>query len=144
VEIFYDGLENYKTNKLLEDLAIEGMTIEEFWQLGDKDYREFEFGKPLIPKQVHLKFLWMIQKFHDWYFLAYVYGLNFVEVKIPRDIFNTLDFDLNVELSKLHTIYRQQMLDITMMFCKCYKYFLILCVLNNIVRNLMTWCSCAV
>jgi hypothetical protein len=26
----YDGLKNYKTKKLLEDLALEGMTIEEF------------------------------------------------------------------------------------------------------------------
>jgi hypothetical protein len=31
-----------------------------------------------------------MQKFHEWYFLACVYGLNFVEAKIPRDIFNTL------------------------------------------------------
>jgi hypothetical protein len=86
-----------------------------------------------------------MQKFHEWYFLACVYGLNFVEAKIPRDIFNTLVFDLNVELVEMHTIFRLQMLDITMMtVCKCYKYFLISSVSNNIVRNLMTWCSCAV
>jgi hypothetical protein len=30
VEKFYDGLKHYKTKKLLEDLAIEGMTVEEF------------------------------------------------------------------------------------------------------------------
>jgi hypothetical protein len=45
---------------------------------------------------------------------ACVYGLNFVEAKIPEDIFNTLDFDLNVKLAKLHTIFHLQMLDITM------------------------------
>jgi hypothetical protein len=56
-----------------------------------------------------------MRKFHKWYFLACVYGLNFVEAKILGDIFNTLDFDLNVELVKLHTIFRLQMLDITMM-----------------------------
>jgi hypothetical protein len=34
--------------KQLEDLALEGMTVEEFLQHGDKDYREFEYGKPLV------------------------------------------------------------------------------------------------
>jgi hypothetical protein len=53
----------------LEDLAIEGMTVEEFWQHGN--------------------------------------------------IFNTLDFDLNVELVELHTIFHLQMLDITMMTVWC-------------------------
>jgi hypothetical protein len=115
VDKFYDGLKNYKTKKPLEDLVVEGMTIEEFWQYGDKDYREFEYGKPLVPKHVHLKLLLIMQKFHEWYFLACVYGLNFVEAKIPGDIFNTLDFDLNIELAELHTIYRLQMLDVTMM-----------------------------
>jgi hypothetical protein len=146
VEKFYDGLKNYKTKKPLEDLALEDMTIEEFWQHGDKDYREFEYGKPLIPKHVHLKFPWIMQKLYEWYFLACVYGLNFVEAKISGDIFNTLDFDPNIELAELHTIHRLQILDITMMtvWYKCYKYFLISSVSNNIVRNLMTQCSCAV
>jgi hypothetical protein len=30
VEKFYDSLKNYKTKKPLEDLAVEGMTVEEF------------------------------------------------------------------------------------------------------------------
>jgi hypothetical protein len=34
-----------------------------------------------------------MQKLHEWYYLAYVYGLNFIETKIPEDIFNTLSFD---------------------------------------------------
>jgi hypothetical protein len=102
---FYDGLKSYKTNKPLEDLTLVGMTIKEFWQRGDKDIREFEYEKPLVPKHVHLKLPWMMQKLHQWYYLACVYGLNFVEAKIPGDIFNTTGFDLNVELVKLHTIY---------------------------------------
>jgi hypothetical protein len=56
-----------------------------------------------------------MQKLHEWYYLACVYELNFIEVKIPGDIFNTSSFDLNIELVELHTIYRLQMLDITMM-----------------------------
>jgi hypothetical protein len=28
---FYYGLKKYKTKKPLEDLALEGMTVEEFW-----------------------------------------------------------------------------------------------------------------
>jgi hypothetical protein len=46
---FYDGLKNYKTKKSLEDLALVGMSLKEFWQYGDKDIWEFEYGKPLIP-----------------------------------------------------------------------------------------------
>jgi hypothetical protein len=56
-----------------------------------------------------------MQKFHEWYYLSFVYGLNFVEAKITGDIFNTLDFDLNFKLAELHTIYHLQMLDVTMM-----------------------------
>jgi hypothetical protein len=119
VEKFYDCLKNYETKKLLEDLVVEGMTIEEFWQHSDKDFREFKYRTPLVPKHIYLKFLWIMQKFHEWYFLACVYELNFVEAKIHGDIFNTLDFDLNVELVLLHTIFHLQMLDITMMTVWC-------------------------
>jgi hypothetical protein len=35
---FYDGLKNSKTKKLLEDLALVGMSVKEFWQHGDKVY----------------------------------------------------------------------------------------------------------
>jgi hypothetical protein len=54
-EKFYDGLKNYKTKKPLDDLDVESMIIKEFWEHGNKDYREFEYAKPLIPKYVHLK-----------------------------------------------------------------------------------------
>jgi hypothetical protein len=116
---FYDGLKNYKTKKSLEDLALVGMSVKEFWQYGDKDIWEFEYGKPLILKHVHLKLPLIMQKLHDWYYLACVYGLNFIEAKILRDIFNTSSFDLNVELAELHIIYCLQMLDITMMAVWC-------------------------
>jgi hypothetical protein len=57
VEKFYDGLMNYKTKKSLEDLALDGMTVEEFWQHDDKDYKKFEYGKPLVLKHVHQKLM---------------------------------------------------------------------------------------
>jgi hypothetical protein len=56
-----------------------------------------------------------MMKFHEWYYLTSVYGLNFIEAKILVDIFKTSDFDLHVELVELHTIYRLKMVDITMM-----------------------------
>jgi hypothetical protein len=34
---FYDGFKNYKTKKPLEDLALVGMSVKEFWQHSDKD-----------------------------------------------------------------------------------------------------------
>jgi hypothetical protein len=52
---FYDGLKNYKTKKLLKDLALIGMSVKEFWQHDDKDIHEFEYGKLLVPKHVHRK-----------------------------------------------------------------------------------------
>jgi hypothetical protein len=58
-------------------------------------------------------------KFHEWYYLACVYGLNFIEAKIHGDIFKTLDFDLHVEIAELHTIYPLKMLDIIMMTVWC-------------------------
>jgi hypothetical protein len=57
---FYDGLKNYKTKKPLEDLALEGMTLEEFWQHGKKYYREFDYGKSLVQKHIHLKLPWIM------------------------------------------------------------------------------------
>jgi hypothetical protein len=60
-----------------------------------------------------------MQKFHEWYYLACVYGLNFIEAKIPGDIFKTSNFDLNVEHVKMHTIYSFQMLDIIIMTVWC-------------------------
>jgi hypothetical protein len=56
-----------------------------------------------------------MQKLQEWYYLACVYGLNFIEAKISGDIFNTSSFELNIKLAKLHTIYHLQMIDITMM-----------------------------
>jgi hypothetical protein len=106
---FYDGLKNYKTKKPLEDLVLVGMSVKDFCQHGDKDIREFEYVK--LP--------WIIKKLHEWYYLACVYGLNFIEVKIPGDIFNTSSFELNIELAELHTTYRLQMLDITMIIVWC-------------------------
>jgi hypothetical protein len=52
---FYDGLKNYKHKKPLKDLAIPDMSVKEFLQHGDKDDTEFEYGKPLVLKRVHLK-----------------------------------------------------------------------------------------
>jgi hypothetical protein len=57
---FYDGLKNYKTKKLLEDLALVGMSVKEFWQHGDKDIQEVEYGKMLVPKHVHQKLPWIM------------------------------------------------------------------------------------
>jgi hypothetical protein len=60
-----------------------------------------------------------MKKIYEWYYLACVYGLNFIEAHIHGDIFKTLDFELNAELYELHTIYHLRMLDITMMTVFC-------------------------
>jgi hypothetical protein len=73
----------------------------------------------LFQKHVHVKFSFIIQKFHEWYYLACVYGLNFIEAKILGDIFKTSEFDLHVKVVELHTIFRLKMLNITMMTIWC-------------------------
>jgi hypothetical protein len=60
-----------------------------------------------------------MQKIHEWYYLACVYELNFIEAKIPRDIFKTSDFDLHVKLDELHIIFHLKMFKITMMIVWC-------------------------
>jgi hypothetical protein len=60
-----------------------------------------------------------MQKFHEWYYLLRVYGLNFIKAKIRRDIFNTSDFVLHVKLAEMHTIFHLKMLNITMMIVWC-------------------------
>jgi hypothetical protein len=101
------------------DLATPGMAIEEFWHHRNKDYIKFEYGKLLVLKQVYVKLSWTMKKFHEWYYLVCVYGLHFIKVHIPENIFKTSDFDLHVKLGELHTIYWLRMLDITMMAVWC-------------------------
>jgi hypothetical protein len=99
----------------LKDLGIPGMTVEEFWEDGDKYYNEFEYEKSLVIKQAHAKLLWPLRRLHEWYYLTCVCGLQFIEGHILEAVFKSQSFDLNIELFKLHTIYQLRMLDITIM-----------------------------
>jgi hypothetical protein len=47
---FFSCHKKYQHQEPLKDLGIPGMTIEEFWEDGDKDHNEFEYGKPLVTK----------------------------------------------------------------------------------------------
>jgi hypothetical protein len=71
----------------LKNLGVIGMTIEEFWKDGDKDYTLFEYGKPLVTKQAHTKLSWTIRRLHEWYYLTCVCGLQFIEYHIPEAFF---------------------------------------------------------
>jgi hypothetical protein len=59
------------------------------------------------------------RNYKEWYQLACVCGLEFIEARIPEAVFKSQTFDLNVELFKLHTIYCLKMLNITMMTIFC-------------------------
>jgi hypothetical protein len=89
----------------LKDLGIPGMTLEEFWEDGDKHYNEFVYRNLLVTKQVHAKLLWPMRRLHEWYYLASVCNLQFIEGRIPKAVFKSHRFDLNIKLFKLHTIY---------------------------------------
>jgi hypothetical protein len=64
-----------------------------------------------------------MRRLHEWYYLACVCGLEFIEGCIPEAVFKSQTFDLNVELFELHTIYHFRMLDITMMTVFCTYVF---------------------
>jgi hypothetical protein len=109
----------YQHQEPLKDLGIPGMTVEEFWKDSDKDYNEFEYEKPLVTKQVHAKLMWPMRMLHEWYYLACVCDLQFIKGRIPEVVFKSQSFNLNIEMSELHTIYQLRMLDITMMVVMC-------------------------
>jgi hypothetical protein len=102
---FFSCHKIYQHQKPLKDLGIPGMTIEEFWEDGDKDHNEFEYGKPLITKQVHAKLMWPLRRLHEWYYLACVCGLQFIECHILEVFFKSQSFYLNIKIFELHTIY---------------------------------------
>jgi hypothetical protein len=102
---FFSCHKKYQHQEPLKDLGIPGMIIEEFWEDGNKYYNEFEYGKPLVTKQIHAKLLWPLRRLHEWYYLACICGLQFIEGRITEAVFKSQSFDLNIELFELHTIY---------------------------------------
>jgi hypothetical protein len=95
---FFSCHKKYQHQEPLKDLGIPGMTVEEFWKDGDKDYNEFEYGKLLVTKQVHAKLMWILRRLHEWYYLACVCDLQFIEGRIPEAAFKSRSFDLNIKL----------------------------------------------
>jgi hypothetical protein len=116
---FFSCHKKYEHHEPLRDLGIPSMTVEEIWEDSDKDHNDFEYGKLLVTKQVHANFMWPMRRLHEWYYLAYVCGLQFIEGRIHEKVFKSRSFDLNLELFKLHTIYRLRKLGITMMTVRC-------------------------
>jgi hypothetical protein len=53
---FFSCDKKYQHQEPFKDLDIPGMTVEEFWKDGDKDYNEFEYEKPLVTKTSPYKF----------------------------------------------------------------------------------------
>jgi hypothetical protein len=50
VSKFFSCHKKHQHKEPLKDLGIPSMIVEEFWEDGDKDYNEFEYGKPLVTK----------------------------------------------------------------------------------------------
>jgi hypothetical protein len=119
VKKFFSCYQKYEHKEPLKYLGVSGVTVEEFWKDGDKDYKEFEYRKLLIAKQAHTKLSWTMRRLHKWYHLACVCGLQFIECHIPKIVFKSQSFDINVKLFKLHTIFGLKMVDITMMTIFC-------------------------
>jgi hypothetical protein len=63
--------------------------------------------------------MWPLRMLHEWYYLACVCGLQFIEGRVLEAVFKSQSLDLNIELFELHTIYRLRMLNITMITVFC-------------------------
>jgi hypothetical protein len=96
VSKFFSCHKKYQHQEPLKDFGISGMIVEEFWEDSDKDYNEFEYGKPLVSKQVHANLMWTLRRLHEWYYLACVCDLQFIECRIPEAVFKSRSFDLNI------------------------------------------------
>jgi hypothetical protein len=116
---FFNCHQKYQHQELLKDLGIPSMTVEQFLEDVNKDHNEFENGNPLVTKQVHAKLMWPLRRLHEWYYLACVCGLQFIEGRILEAVFKSQSFDINIKMFKLHTIYRLRMIDITMITIMC-------------------------
>jgi hypothetical protein len=112
-------IKKYQHKELLKDLGIPVMTVEEFWEDGDKYYHKFEYGKLIIIKQAHAKLLCPLSRLDEWYYPACVRGLQFIEGCVHEVVFKSQNFDLNIELFERHIINWPRMLDITMMTVFC-------------------------
>jgi hypothetical protein len=65
VKNFFSCYKKYHHKEPLKDQGVPGMTVEEFWEDGEKYYNEFEYGKPLVTKQVHTKLWWPMRRLHE-------------------------------------------------------------------------------
>jgi hypothetical protein len=83
---FFSCHKKYQYQEPLKDLGIPGMTVEEFWEDSDKDHNEFEYGKPLVTKQVHAKLMWPLRRLHECCYLSSACGLQFIEDHIPEAV----------------------------------------------------------
>jgi hypothetical protein len=115
---FFSCHKKYQRYEPLKELGIPSITVEEFWEDGDKVHNEFEYGKPLVIKQVHATLMWPLRRFHEWYYLICVCVLQFIKGHIQVE-FKSRSLDINIKMFELHTIYRLRMLDITMMTVMC-------------------------
>jgi hypothetical protein len=73
----------------------------------------------LLQKHVHAKLMCPLRRLHEWYYLACVCGLQFIDGRIPEAVFKSRGFDINIRMFELHTIYWLRMLDNTLMIVMC-------------------------
>jgi hypothetical protein len=89
VSKFFSCYDKYQHKEPLKDLDIPGMTVQEFWEDGDNDYNEFVYGKPLVTKQAQAKLMWPLRRVHEWYYLACLCGLQFIEGRVHEEVFKS-------------------------------------------------------
>ena len=89
------------------------------WDLEDDDFPNYRHGMPLLPRDKIAGREWILKRFHGWYMEACSRGIQFIQAKVPGDLFNWTPFDLHVPFEDIHALYRFDKMDATMITIWC-------------------------
>jgi hypothetical protein len=70
----------------------------------DDDFTTYAHGKPLLPKCKIGERDFLVKTFDGWYLKACALGIEFIQAKVPRELFNCGPFDLYVSFEDMHSL----------------------------------------
>jgi hypothetical protein len=66
------------------------------WDYEDDDFITYTHGKPLLPKcKIAERDFW-VKIFQGWYMKAHALAIEFIQAKVPRELFNSDPFNLHM------------------------------------------------
>jgi hypothetical protein len=109
--------ESFKCKEIMKKSVI--TSPEGTWDDEDDDLTTYAHGEPLIPKCKITKMNYKVKFFHRWYLKACAFGIELLIATVSKELFNGDPFLLHVSLEDIHTLYRFQRLDTTLITIWC-------------------------